>query len=65
MPDKPQNNARVRGEVILYAFIMLIGIVTLALGRFYDITILFYCGIFVTLAGVLLEILQVINQKQK
>ena len=56
---------KVSGKVVVNAVIILIGIVALAAGHFFNITILFYIGIFVTLAGVLLEILYVINHTQQ
>ena len=56
---------KVKGAVIIYAVIILVGIAVLTVGHFFSSAILFYSGLFVTLAGVLLEILYMVNQRSE
>ena len=54
---------KVKSAVIIYAVIILAGIAVLTVGHFFRIAIFFYGGLFVTLAGVLLEILYMVNTR--
>lgn len=56
---------KVKSAVIIYAAIILVGIAALTVGHFFSIAIFFYGGLIVTLAGVLSEILYMINQRQE
>jgi len=56
---------KISTKVVVSAVIIFIGVVILAAGHYLGVTTLFYCGLFITLAGVLMEIIFVIIQRKQ
>jgi len=54
-----------KSPVIVFAVIILIGILALTAGHFLGIAVFFYGGLIITLAGVLMEIIFIITQGQQ
>ncbi len=60
MAHSGETQSQVAKGLIVIAFVLLVGVVVLAVGHFSGNRIAFYAGVFITLAGVLTGIQQLV-----